>query len=87
LPVWRLLQFHAILGVALNALSLLMLASRVWCIITRSSRPGGETVTDIGAARAGYTELFNSLFFIGAGAGLTLLLLAPWPKRMVHEVH
>ncbi len=44
-------------------------------------------VTDLGAALAGYTQLFNSLLITGVVVGLLLLLLSPRLKKMMHGVH
>lgn len=47
----------------------------------------GGTITDTGAALAGYTELFTNLFFTGLAVGVVLLLLSPLLKKMMHGVH
>ncbi len=44
-------------------------------------------VTDVGAALASYTELFNGLLYIGLGAAAILLLLSPVLKKMMHGIH
>ena len=44
-------------------------------------------VTDVGAALASYTELFNGLLYIGLGAGAILLLISPVLKKMMHGIH
>jgi POT family proton-dependent oligopeptide transporter len=42
---------------------------------------------DVGAALAGYTELFTMLCFTGLGAASALLLVTPVLKKMMHGVH
>ena len=37
----------------------------------------GGTINDVGQALASYTELFNSLLWVGVGVGLVLLLFSP----------
>ncbi len=44
-------------------------------------------VTDIGAALASYTELFNGLLYLGLGAGAILLLFSPLLKKLMHGIH
>ncbi|NND66778.1 MAG: peptide MFS transporter [Halioglobus sp.] len=44
-------------------------------------------VTDVGAALASYTELFNGLLYLGLGAGAILLLISPVLKKMMHGIH
>jgi POT family proton-dependent oligopeptide transporter len=45
------------------------------------------SVADIGAALAGYAELFNNLFWVGLAFAGILLLLSPLLKRMMHGIH
>lgn len=45
------------------------------------------TVADIGAALASYSELFNSLLYIGLGFAALLLLISPLLKKMMHGIH
>ncbi|MCB1687309.1 MAG: peptide MFS transporter, partial [Halioglobus sp.] len=45
------------------------------------------TVTDISAALASYTELFNGLLYVGLGVAAVLLLLSPLLKKMMHGIH
>ena len=45
------------------------------------------SVADIGAALAGYAELFGNLFWIGLLFAGILLLLSPLLKRMMHGIH
>lgn len=47
----------------------------------------GGSITDVGAALASYTELYNSLLWIGLGVGIFMLLLSPLLRRMMHGVH
>jgi len=47
----------------------------------------GGQVTDIGAALASYTELFNSLLWVGLAAGGILLLISPLLRKMMHGIH
>ena len=44
-------------------------------------------VADVGAALASYTELFNSLLWVGLGVALALFLISPILKRMMHGIH
>jgi POT family proton-dependent oligopeptide transporter len=44
-------------------------------------------VTDIAAALASYTELFNSLLYAGLGVAALLLLLSPVLKKMMHGIN
>jgi len=44
-------------------------------------------VTDISAALASYTELFNSLLYVGLGFAVGLLLLSPLLKKMMHGIN
>ena len=44
-------------------------------------------VTDIAAALARYTELFDSLLWVGLGVGAVVLLISPFLKKMMHGVH
>ncbi len=44
-------------------------------------------VTDIGAALAGYTELFSGLLYVGLAVAALLLLLSPLLKKMMHGIH
>ena len=43
--------------------------------------------TDIGAALAGYTELFSDLCYTGLGVAALLLLVTPVLKKMMHGIH
>jgi POT family proton-dependent oligopeptide transporter len=45
------------------------------------------TVTDIGAALASYTELFNGLFYTGLAVGGLLLIISPLLKKRMHGIH
>jgi POT family proton-dependent oligopeptide transporter len=45
------------------------------------------TITDIGVALASYTELFNSLLWVGLAAAAGLLLISPILKKMTHGIH
>jgi POT family proton-dependent oligopeptide transporter len=47
----------------------------------------GGGVSDTAAALATYSELFNSLLWIGLAAGFLMLLLSPLLKRMMHGIH
>ncbi len=44
-------------------------------------------VTDIGVALASYTDLFDSLLWVGLGAGALMLALSPLLKKMMRGVH
>ena len=44
-------------------------------------------ITDIGAALASYTDLFNSLLWVGLGAGAFMLLISPLLKKLMHGIH
>ncbi len=44
-------------------------------------------VTDISVALASYTELFESLLWVGLGVAVVMLLISPILKRMMHGVH
>lgn len=44
-------------------------------------------VADIGAALASYSELFESLLYLGVGVAVVLLLLSPLLKKMMHGIH
>ncbi|EED33499.1 proton/peptide symporter family protein [gamma proteobacterium NOR5-3] len=44
-------------------------------------------VTDTAGALATYGELFSSLFWLGLGAGVLMLLLSPLLRRMMHGIH
>ena len=45
------------------------------------------TVTNVSVALASYTELFDSLLYIGLGAAAALLLISPVLKKMMHGVN
>ena len=45
------------------------------------------SISDIGVALAGYTELFGSLLWVGLAVGAGLLLLSPLLKKMMHGIH
>lgn len=45
------------------------------------------SVTDTAGALATYGELFTSLFWLGLGAGILMLLLSPLLRRMMHGIH
>lgn len=47
----------------------------------------GGTITDTATAVASYSNLFNSLLWIGLGAGVVMLLLSPLLRRMMHGIH
>ena len=47
----------------------------------------GGNITDVAAALGSYTELYESLLWIGLGVGLFMLLLSPLLRRMMHGVH
>lgn len=47
---------------------------------------GGE-ITDIGAAVATYSEFFMSLFWIGLGVGVVVLVVSPLLRKGMHGVH
>ena len=47
----------------------------------------GGQITDISAAVATYSEFFNSLFLIGGGFGILVLLISPLLRRGMHGVH
>jgi POT family proton-dependent oligopeptide transporter len=47
----------------------------------------GGAVTDTAAALARYSELFDSLLWLGLGVGLFMLLLSPVLRRMMHGIH
>lgn len=42
---------------------------------------------DVSSLLANYTELFNTLFWVGSGAGVFLLLLSPFLKKYMHGIH
>jgi POT family proton-dependent oligopeptide transporter len=42
---------------------------------------------DIGAALAGYTDLFTDLYYTGLGCAALLLLATPILKKMMHGIH
>jgi POT family proton-dependent oligopeptide transporter len=44
-------------------------------------------VTDIAAALAAYTELFESLLWVGLGVGAAMLVISPLLKKMMHGIH
>ena len=44
-------------------------------------------VADIAAALANYTELFDSLLWVGLGVGAAMLLISPLLKKMMHGIH
>lgn len=44
-------------------------------------------VADVGLALEAYTGLFTTLFYIGVGAGVFMLLISPLLKRRMHGVH
>ena len=44
-------------------------------------------VDDIAAALASYTELFDSLFWVGLGVGALVLVISPLLKKMMHGIH
>jgi POT family proton-dependent oligopeptide transporter len=44
-------------------------------------------VTDIAAALASYTELFNSLLWVGLGVGALMLIISPLLKKLMHGIH
>ena len=44
-------------------------------------------VTDIGAALASYSSLFNDLLWVGLGVALLLFLISPILRRLMHGVH
>jgi POT family proton-dependent oligopeptide transporter len=45
------------------------------------------TITDISVALASYTELFESLLWVGLAVGAGLLLLSPLLRKMMHGIH
>lgn len=45
------------------------------------------TVTDIGAALASYTELFNGLLYVGLAVAGLLLIVSPLLRKMMHGIH
>jgi POT family proton-dependent oligopeptide transporter len=45
------------------------------------------SVTDTAGALTTYSELFSSLFWLGLGAGVLMLLLSPLLRRMMHGIH
>ena len=47
----------------------------------------GGKVTDIAAALASYTELFESLLWVGLAVGAVMLLISPLLKKLMHGVH
>jgi POT family proton-dependent oligopeptide transporter len=47
----------------------------------------GGQVADIAAALASYTELFNSLLWVGLGVGAFMLVLSPLLKKLMHGIH
>ena len=47
----------------------------------------GGQVTDIAAALASYTELFNSLLWVGLGVGVLVLIISPVLRKMMHGIH
>ena len=44
-------------------------------------------VADIAAALANYTDLFDSLLWVGLGMGAAVLVISPLLKRMMHGIH
>lgn len=44
-------------------------------------------VADVGLALQAYTGLFTTLFYIGVGVGVFMLLVSPLLKRRMHGVH
>ncbi|MDX2465166.1 MAG: peptide MFS transporter [Porticoccus sp.] len=44
-------------------------------------------IMDVSSALANYTELFSTLFWVGSGAGVFLLLLSPFLKKYMHGIH
>lgn len=47
----------------------------------------GGSITDTAGALASYGDLFNSLFWLGLGVGVLMLLLSPLLRRMMHGIH
>ncbi|MDP5070092.1 MAG: MFS transporter, partial [Congregibacter sp.] len=47
----------------------------------------GGAVSDTAGALASYGELFSSLFWLGLGVGVLMLLLSPILRRMMHGIH
>jgi POT family proton-dependent oligopeptide transporter len=45
------------------------------------------TVTDVGAALASYTELFNGLLYVGLAVAGLLLVISPLLKKLMHGIH
>jgi POT family proton-dependent oligopeptide transporter len=45
------------------------------------------SIAEVSVALASYTELFDSLLYVGLGVGALLLLVSPILKRMMHGVH
>ncbi|MFT4615375.1 MAG: POT family proton-dependent oligopeptide transporter [Bacteroidia bacterium] len=44
-------------------------------------------VTDVSAALANYTELFNSLLYVGLTVSIVLLIVSPLLKKMMHGIN
>jgi POT family proton-dependent oligopeptide transporter len=44
------------------------------------------SIDDVGAALAGYTDLFGSLFWVGLAVGAGLMVVSPLLKKMMHGV-
>jgi proton-dependent oligopeptide transporter, POT family len=61
------------------------LAARIAKLASIETPAGGEI--EVARALAGYTELFQSLFMVGVGAGLLLLLLSPLLRKSMHGIH
>ena len=47
----------------------------------------GGRVTDIAAALAAYTELFETLLWVGLGVGAFMLVISPLLKKLMHGIH
>ena len=47
---------------------------------------GGE-VADISVALASYTELFDSLLWVGLGVGAAMLIISPLLRKLMHGIH
>jgi POT family proton-dependent oligopeptide transporter len=45
------------------------------------------SVTDIGAALTGYTNLFSSLLWVGLGAAALMFIISPLLKKMMRGIH
>jgi POT family proton-dependent oligopeptide transporter len=45
------------------------------------------TVTEISVALASYTELFNSLLWVGLAVAAGLLVISPLLKKMMHGIN